>query len=196
MIRVGYMYRRRRYRRFSFPAAVSRWWRNVRYRAALHRHVLIFTSLAAAVVATFGVLLHSTHAAKVDRQNLACLALNVYYEARGEPRTGQYAVAEVTMNRVASSRYPGTVCRVVYQKNWDRIRKRYVSAFSWTEFNTLPEPRGLQWASAREVAEEVYYRRKEPTLADALYYHANYIRPRWSREKTRVAQIGNHIFYR
>lgn len=190
------MYRRRRYQGFSSSAAISRWWRNARYRLASGKYALIFASVAGVVVTVFGVLLHATHAAKVDQQNLACLAFNVYYEARGEPRAGQYAVAEVTMNRVASPRYPDTVCGVVYQKNWDRIRKRNVSAFSWTEFKTLPEPRGSQWASARGVAGEVYYRRMEPKLADVLHYHANYIRPSWSREKTRVARIGNHVFYR
>src|SRR5881227_4294028 len=70
--------------------------------------------------------------------DLRCLAQNVYFEARGEPVAGQYAVAEVTMNRKASGRYSDTVFGVVYQKNWDPIRKRYVGAFSWTEFDTLP----------------------------------------------------------
>ena len=56
-------------------------------------------------------------------RSLECLALNVYYEARGESLAGQYAVAEVTMNRKSAARYPKTVCEVVYQK----------SAFSWTD---------------------------------------------------------------
>jgi len=189
---------KRRRRKTVSPrgSAVARWWNGVRYRLAAGKYVLIFASLAGTVIAAFGLLLHSAHLARVDGQNLTCLALNIYYEARGEPRAGKYAVAEVTLNRVASPRYPNTVCSVVYQKNWDWIRKRYVAAFSWTEFKTLPDPQGPQWASAREIAEEVYYRRKEPALADALYYHAKYIRPSWSREKTRVAQIGNHVFYR
>src|SRR5882672_11161357 len=83
-----------------------------------------------------------------DRRNLACLARNVYFEARGEPTAGQYAVAEVTMNRKASGRYPDTVCGVVYQKNWDPLRKRYVGAFSWTELGALPAPRGEEWERA------------------------------------------------
>jgi len=41
------------------------------------------------------------------------------------------------MNRVFSRRYPGTVCEVVYEKKWDRLRKRYVGAFSWTEFDII-----------------------------------------------------------
>ena len=157
--------------------------------------VLLLT-VVLGVVTGFGLLLKSVHAAKVEQQNLACLARNVYFEARGEPRVGQYAVAEVTMNRVASSRYPSSVCSVVYQKNWDSIRKRYVGAFSWTEFSRLPEPKGREWEEALQVAEEVYYRRKEPKLGDALHYHADYIKPSWSRDRTPLARIGNHVFYR
>src|SRR5436190_23343356 len=89
----------------------------------------------------------------VHNESLACLARNVYFEARGEPIAGQFAVAEVTMNRRASGRYSNTVCGVVYQKNWDPIRKRYVGAFSWTEFDTLPTPAGEDWLRAWDVAE-------------------------------------------
>jgi spore germination cell wall hydrolase CwlJ-like protein len=46
---------------------------------------------------------------------LRCLALNIYHEARSEPRAGQIAVASVTLNRVKSKRFPGTVCDVVMQ---------------------------------------------------------------------------------
>lgn len=148
------------------------------------------------MIFAFASMLQSLHAAKVERQGLTCLALNVYFEARGEPMAGQYAVAEVTMNRVASGRYPDTVCGVVYQRNWDYLRKRYVSAFSWTEFKTRPEPRGEEWRQALKIAEEVYYRRQEPKLANALHYHADYIKPSWSRELKPLARIGNHIFYR
>ncbi|HEY8553565.1 MAG TPA: cell wall hydrolase [Burkholderiales bacterium] len=155
-----------------------------------------FVAIGAAVVGAFAFTLQEVHAAKRERRELTCLALNVYYEARGEPRAGRYAVAEVTMNRVAAPQYPDTVCEVVYQQNWDWIRKRYVAAFSWTELSRVPEPKGREWEEAWKTAEDVYYGRHEPRLANALHYHANYIQPRWSRERTRVAQIGNHIFYR
>ncbi len=133
---------------------------------------------------------------EAHRQSLACLARNVYYEARGEPVAGQFAVAEVTMNRKASKRYRGTVCEVVHQKNWDPIRKRYVGAFSWTEFDVLPEPEGEEWERALKIAEAVYYRREPPALKGAMYYHADYILPSWAKEKKPVARIGRHIFYR
>jgi N-acetylmuramoyl-L-alanine amidase len=119
-------------------------------------------------------------------QNLACLARNIYFEARGEPEAGQYAVAEVTMNRKASGIYPRTVCGVVYEK----------SAFSWTAYGVLPEPGGEAWRRAQEIAEEVYYGRHTPVLNGALYFHATYVKPDWAAERRRIARIGNHIFYR
>ena len=129
------------------------------------------------------------------KQDLTCLTKNIYHEARGEPVDGQYAVAEVTMNRVASKHYPNTVCDVVYQENFDVIRKRYVSAFSWTELDvTAPVDRKV-WNRAWKIAEEVYDGRAEPRVDGALFYHSRYIRPRWSRGKRRIAKIGRHIFY-
>lgn len=129
-------------------------------------------------------------------RSLECLARNVYYEARGESLAGQYAVAEVTMNRKASPLYPKTVCAVVYQKNWDPLRKRYVGAFSWTELRTLGEPAGPAWQRAVKVADDVYYQRRSPTLPGVLHFHATYVRPDWSNERERVARIGRHVFYR
>ena len=58
------------------------------------------------------------------KREMNCLALNVYYESRGETRAGQQAVAKVTLNRVVSSRYPDTICDVVYEKNWSKTNKR------------------------------------------------------------------------
>jgi len=127
---------------------------------------------------------------------LRCLAENVYYEARGEPLAGQYAVAEVTMNRVASSLFPKSVCEVVHEKRWDARRKRQVGAFSWTEIDSLGRPRGAAWHQAREVAKAVYDGTHTPSVPNALYYHAKYIKPSWAKPSRRVATIGSHVFYR
>lgn len=165
----------------------------------------LFVAFALAVVAAlvfglFSAISYQEERRKrvreLHRQSLACLARNIYFEARGEPVTGQYAVAEVTMNRRASRRYPKTVCAVVYEKNWDSIRRRYVGAFSWTEFDTLPDPRGEEWQRAIAIAEAVYYGRYTPTLQGATHFHASYIKPDWAPQKRRVAKIGRHIFYR
>lgn len=182
---------------------LRRRWRFYWYRA--DKAAWVFALVVGVIITTLGLALKAVISHKESRleaereqhrQSLACLARNIYYEARGEPEQGQFAVAEVTMNRKASKRYPGTVCEVVYQKNWDPIRKRYVGAFSWTEFDELPEPDGAEWQRALKIAEAVYYRREPPALKGAMYYHANYILPSWAREKKQVARIGRHIFYR
>ena len=159
-------------------------------------------SVLVLILAMFGVLIHfaiaghdRTRDVRTRTQDLNCLTKNIYYESRGEPIDGQYAVAEVTMNRVASKHYPNTVCEVVYQERFDRIRKRYVSAFSWTELDfSGPVDRRI-WKRAWKIAEEVYDDQAEPRAEGALFYHSKFIRPRWARGKRRVARIGKHIFY-
>jgi N-acetylmuramoyl-L-alanine amidase len=162
---------------------------------------LILCAIAAVFAAVFaGVLAHQkekqNRTVEVHAKNLDCLARNVYHEARGEPLAGQYAVAEVTMNRKNSRQFPRTVCEVVYQQGWDPIRKRYVGAFSWTEFKVVPEPVGEEWQRAWQVAEAVYYEKAPRNVKGALFYHADYIRPDWAKQKRQVARIGRHIFYR
>jgi spore germination cell wall hydrolase CwlJ-like protein len=181
--------------RFAF--AVSRWWYDVRVSwYAADKEPWVFALVLGLVAAIFVFALQAIYARQDDRRNLVCLARNVYFEARGEPVAGQYAVAEVTMNRWASGRYPDTVCGVVYQKNWDPLRGRYVGAFSWTEFDSLPSPTGDRWLLAWEVAEGVYYGRQPPVLEGAMYFHATYIKPDWAKGKRLLARIGGHVFYK
>lgn len=118
--------------------------------------------------------------------DLICLARNVYHEARGEPAAGQHAVAEVTMNRVASPLFPATVCEVVHAKR----------AFSWTElYLDARPPGGVAWQQAVAAAEAVYDGNYEPVVGNATHYHATYVAPRWARGREPVARIGRHVFY-
>jgi spore germination cell wall hydrolase CwlJ-like protein len=71
-----------------------------------------------------------------------------------------------------------------------------VGAFSWTEFDALPDPSGEEWHRALAIAEAVYYQRYTPQLKGAVFFHATYIKPDWAPQKQRVAKIGRHIFYR
>jgi spore germination cell wall hydrolase CwlJ-like protein len=188
-------YGRRRSSRFASP--LSRWLNDLRF----HWHTKdkapwIFVLLVGLGFSMIGYAMYSASSYAAERRELTCLAMNVYYEARGEPLAGMHAVAEVTMNRVVSRRYPDTVCEVVYEKRWDALRKRYVGAFSWTEFDVVPHPQGEKWQLAWEAARNVYHGRHAPTLKGALHYHATYIRPSWSRGKRPVARIGAHVFYR
>jgi len=128
--------------------------------------------------------------------DLECLAENVYFEARGEPVDGQYAVAEVTLNRTRAQNFPHSICAVVHKTRWDPGRQRYVADFSWTELGALTPQDGQAWKSAMAVATAVYDDLREPLVPGALFYHATSIRPAWARGRKAVATIGNHIFYK
>jgi len=180
-----------------FAWTVEQWWHTTRLRwYTADKFPCAVVLIAGLIVAMFAYLLQTVSAHRDDRRNLTCLARNVYFEARGEPIAGQYAVAEVTMNRKASGLYPATVCGVVYQKNWDPLRRRHIGAFSWTELSEVSSPTGEEWRRAWKVADAVYYRREAPVLDGALFYHATSIRPSWARSKEPVARIGRHVFYR
>jgi hypothetical protein len=128
---------------------------------------------------------------KYEMREIRCLAMNVYHEARGEPGKGKYAVAQVTMNRVKSPKYPNDVCRVVHQ----HIREN--GQFSWTtdKISDIPQD-SKAWLDAIRVAREVYRQEKTVDIGHALYYHADYVKPRWASHKAEVAKIGRHIFYK
>jgi N-acetylmuramoyl-L-alanine amidase len=150
------------------------------------------------VIICLGVAIYYAIPEVEKRKQIKCLALNVYHEARGERKAGQYAVAEVTMNRVASKHYPNTVCEVVYQGGWDRVHKRYAGAFSWTELDTVTgvKPEHKMWVKAKQVAVNVYAGDYKLRVKGALFYHARYIKkPYWAKRKIAVARIGRHIFY-
>jgi len=137
-------------------------------------------------------------AARAQRResDLECLAENIYFEARGEPVAGQYAVAEVTLNRTRAQNFPHTICGVVHQSRWDPGRKRAVADFSWTELGALSPEDGPAWKRAMAVANAAYDDLHDPIVPGALFYHATSIRPSWARTRTAIATIGNHVFYR
>lgn len=177
-------------------ALASRWWSDLRFYWTVKDKTLLFLGLMIPIMFTgFGMFISNALNQRVENEQIRCLAMNIYHEARGEPLAGQFAVAEVTMNRVRSKHYPNSVCEVVYQRNWDQIRKRYVGMFSWTELDEQPRIKSRFWQQSVEVARRVYRDDYRPTLKGALFYHARQIRPSWIKNKKPKARIGNHIFY-
>lgn len=156
-------------------------------KAELGYGALLVATLGVSVFATVDVALDEARerAAALRASELRCLAENVYYESRGEPLVGQYAVAEVTMNRVRSSDFPDTVCEVVHRPG----------AFSWTYRATRVEPFGYEWRRAQAVASSVYDNIESPLVNGALYYHATYVSPAWAATRSQVALVGRHLFY-
>jgi hypothetical protein len=119
---------------------------------------------------------------------LRCLAGAVYFEARGEPLDGQLAVAQVIINRTEDGRFPRSYCGVVRQKG----------QFSFMRGQHMPEARtgSAAWARAVAIAQIAHKGLWESEAGDAVFFHARYVSPGWSRTKTRLAQIDTHIFYR
>lgn len=131
---------------------------------------------------------------KTDRKITAnkmdawCLAKNIFHEAGIEDRLGRYAVAQVTLNRVRSSRYPNTICDVVYDP----------AQFSWTLDRNLRKsrPTGPLWRESVRVAEDVIHRGyRVKGLESAMFYHADYVSPFWRKPEAKIAKVGTHIFY-
>ena len=146
---------------------------------------------AAVFVLSTTATLYKVFKDKYEMREIRCLAMNIYHEARGEPGMGKYAVAQVTLNRVASTKYPNDVCRVVHQ------RAKETAQFSWTLDDLTDIPKESKaWIDSIRVAKEVYRREKTADIGDALYYHADYVKPRWASHKVKVAKIGRHIFYK
>lgn len=137
---------------------------------------------------------------KVDTQpsEVYCLSLNIYQEARGEPYDGQVAVANVVKNRVNSDYYPNTYCKVVKQ------RSGRVCQFSWycdglndhPVFRSKNSVNAESFTEAVGIALQVLAGNIKDNTHGSVYFHADYVKPRWARIKTKTVKYGNHIFYR
>jgi len=123
---------------------------------------------------------------------LMCMALNIFFEARSEPIQGQIAVAEVTLNRVASDDYPNTICEVVLQENSQGCQ------FSWwcdgksdlpKEHNSFQTSKSL----AKLMIDDGQY--ISVVGKNATHYHTDDIKPYWADDMVKVEQVGKHIFY-
>ena len=134
------------------------------------------------------VLFKETKPFKYTARELDCLARNIFFEAGTEDTMGKYAVAQVTLNRVASGYWGHNICAVVYSPE----------QFSWTDDKELATAKldSENWHESRAVAQAVLrqgYRVK--TLKKALYYHADYTNPPWRDNQQVIGKVGHHIFY-
>jgi spore germination cell wall hydrolase CwlJ-like protein len=132
---------------------------------------------------------------KTRERQLECLAMNIYREAGHENFEGKVAVAQVTMNRAAHPSFPKDVCAVVFQKSV--VIDKVICQFSWY-CDTAHKARPVNQSAYNEsmaVAKKVLLEGfRLDVMKEALYYHANYVNPRWPLEK--IGSIGNHIFYK
>ena len=134
-------------------------------------------------LATMVAAMRSTDAGS---RELECLAGAIYFESKSESLKGQLAVGHVIANRAASGRFPTSYCGVVYQR----------SQFSFVRGKSMPPiaRSGMQWKNAVAIARIVDQKLAPTPVSKALFFHARRVSPGW--RLTRVATLGNHVFYR
>jgi spore germination cell wall hydrolase CwlJ-like protein len=147
--------------------------------------------MSSAVFSTDRTLdIHYSQLTPAAKQQVDCLADNIYYEAGFEPDDGKKAVALVTLNRVQDERFGKDICSVVKQ------RVKSTCQFSWYCEGKKAIRNVFVYNEAKKIALFVYanYENMRDITNGALYYHADYVNPRWKLEKTTT--IGRHIFYK
>jgi len=136
-----------------------------------------------------------------------CMALNVYHESRSDNLAGQFAVADVVLNRVRDRRWPDTVCGVIYDAKYSKwwkekhnklIPVRHKCQFSWYCDGKSDAVNDAQsWRRAQTVAYQIMNRELYRGITEgATHYHATYVDPSWNKRFRTIGQIGAHIFYR
>ncbi len=145
-------------------------------KASLAAPTLEYASLSEAVAAQ--------DTDTLDRE-VTCMAGAIYFEAKGEPLSGQLAVADVIINRTKSGRFPASICSVVTQHG----------QFSFVRGGRIPTIANNQaYRTAVAVARVALADAWDSPASDAMYFHARRVSPGWRMQK--VASIGNHVFYR
>ena len=193
----------------------------------MNRYFLIAGILSVLLISAFGITQYvlvdtdqeligppiETYEESIDINQAHCLATNIYHEARGESYAGKVAVANVTMNRVKSSKFPNTMCEVVYQsqmrENWkgEEVPKRNKCQFSWycdgksddivlvtTDGNVIKE-RMIAWEMSQMVANQsIRGNLIDITDGSTHYFNSELVNPHWATAYQQVVQIDSHSF--
>ena len=134
----------------------------------------------------------------VSKDELVCLALNDYWEARSEVISGRLAVGRVVLNRAMDARFPSNLCDVIKQSKIVATNGKTVCQFSWFCENKLDVPDSKEWRDSIKIA--VALTQKDASIPDptggALWYHADFTRPIWAAGFESTTIIGTHVFYR
>jgi spore germination cell wall hydrolase CwlJ-like protein len=123
--------------------------------------------------------------------DLDCLTAAVYFEARGESREGQAAVAQVVLNRVRNPSFPKTVCGVVYQG-----AGAHACQFSFAcDRQTGARHEAEAWDRARSVASRALGGYVMNEVGGATHFHVASLGAVWGGGMVKIAQVGQHVFY-
>ena len=130
--------------------------------------------------------------ADVDNQ-VKCLAEAMYFEARGEDVLGQYAVAEVILNRVDSKEFPNSVCKVISEG----ATKLHACQFSYNCDGKPEYVNDLKSYKRILKLSNMLYGGSARILTDgATFYHSTAVSPSWMTKMKKTSEIGQHIFYK
>lgn len=126
--------------------------------------------------------------------SIVCVALAIYFEARGESNLGQWAVGRVVFNRVLDPRYPSDACSVVKQGPWFAgLPVRHKCQFSFY-CDGRPE-KVVDMSSWRRALRMARLSQDLDVVGGATHYHGLQVSPSWSSSMRVTRVIGNHIFY-
>jgi len=120
-----------------------------------------------------------------------CLATALYFEARGETVKGQFAVAEVILNRVDSPAYPQSICGVVNQRSSKGCQFSFIC-----DGNSEAIREQAAFVQAGKIASVMLAGAPRGLTQGATYFHTTNVRPGWAHKFPRTAAIGSHLFYR
>lgn len=124
-----------------------------------------------------------------------CLAEALYFEARSESIKGQFAVAEVILNRVDRPDFPDTVCGVTHEGTASGGRFRCQFTFNCDGLKEVIREKDA-FERVGKVARLALDGTPRVLTQGATHYHTNSVRPRWTRKYQRARTIGGHRFYR
>lgn len=128
-----------------------------------------------------------------SREQVLCLAMNVYHEARGSIVKEQIAVAHVTRNRTQHEFYDRDMCSTVFQYAWSNKRKR--PQFSWT-MRAPHAPREPEiWLAIQNIALKVYQGEITDPTRGAIFFHDAHLRPGWVIKPYQITVIGSSRFF-
>jgi len=137
--------------------------------------------LAAIVAWVFFLTLYQAEAAESLTESEQCHVENIYHEARGEGWEGWALVKATVENRVDDSRWPSTVCGVVYQPK----------QFSWT-INPNEVTDTDSWNRIVAFVKEGSH----SNFRGSTHYHTTSINPWWAKSYEYLGTVGHHKYYR
>ena len=114
---------------------------------------------------------------------IMCLSMIMFGEARGEPQVGQVAVAYTAVNRKADPHYPNNICKIMTQESQYEFVTKY----------GIPKEHEVKYLMP--IAEAILNGRIDDPTRGAKWFHTRKVKPVWSKDKPVKLALGNHIFY-